>query len=111
MLSKNVNSVVAIASVLAASLYVSAVDAAEWGSIKGRILVDGTAPKPSPLAVTKDQFCIDKKPENDSIVVGKDNALVNGVVYLRVGIGAAKVAINPEYDAALKNSVTLDNKG
>jgi hypothetical protein len=84
--------------------------AAEWGSIKGRIVVDGTPAKPAPLVVTKDQFCIDKKPVNDALVLGKDNALVNAVVYLRVGTGAPKVAVSPEYDAAFKKPVALDNK-
>jgi plastocyanin len=84
--------------------------AAEWGSLKGRIVVDGTAPKPAPLVVTKDQYCIDKKPVNEAIVVGKDNALVNAVVYLRVATGQ-KVAVNPEYDAKAKMPVVLDNNG
>jgi len=92
-------------------LHVAALaQAAEWGSLKGRIVVDGTPAKPAPLAVTKDQYCIDKKPMNDSIVIGKDNALVNAVVYLRVATGQ-KVAVNPEYDAKAKEPVVLDNKG
>lgn len=84
--------------------------AAGWGSLKGRIVVDGTPPKPAPLVVTKDQFCIDKKPANESVVVGKDNALVNAVVYLRVATGK-KVEVNPSYEAKLKEAVTLDNSG
>jgi plastocyanin len=89
----------------------STTQAEEWGSIKGRILLDGTAPKLAPVAVTKDQFCMDKKPENDTIVVGKDNALVNAVVYLRVPAGSPKPAINPEYEAKLGEPVVLDNNG
>jgi hypothetical protein len=85
--------------------------AQEWGSIKGRIVVDGTPQKPAPIAVTKDQFCMDKKPESDSLVIGKNNALVNGVVFLRVGAGSPKVAINPEYEAKFKEPVELDNAG
>jgi hypothetical protein len=85
--------------------------AQEWGSIKGRIVVDGTAPKPAPIVVNKDQFCMNAKPESNSIVIGKDNTLVNAVVYLRVGAGAAKVTINPEYEAKFKEPVKLDNKG
>ena len=38
--------------------------AADWGGIKGRFVVAGTPPKPAPLVVTKDQFCIDKMPTN-----------------------------------------------
>ena len=52
-----------------------------------------------------------RSPTNDSLVIGKDNALVNAVVYLRVGAGGQKVEINPEYEAKLKEPVVLDNKG
>ena len=84
--------------------------AAEWGSIKGRIVVDGTPPKLAPLEITKDQFCIEKKPANDSVIVGKDNGLVNAVVYLRVPKVGPKVTIHPDYDAKLKEPVVLENK-
>ncbi len=85
-------------------------NAADWGSIKGRIVVDGTPAKPAPLVVTKDQFCIDKMPVNNSIVVGKDNALENVFVYLRVPAGQ-KIDINPEYASKEAEPVTLDNNG
>ncbi len=82
--------------------------AAEWGSLKGRFLIDGTAQKPADLPVNKDQFCIDKKPANESLVVGKDNSLVNAVVFLRAPLGK-KVDIHPDYDAKFKQPVVLDN--
>jgi plastocyanin len=99
-----------VVAVVVAIAMSAAARAEEWGSIKGRILVDGTPAKPAPLAVSKDQFCIDKKPENESIIIGKDNALVNAVVYVKVPTGQ-KVAVAPEYDAKLKEPVVLDNNG
>lgn len=88
-----------------------AAHAADWGSLKGRLIVDGAPAKPAPLAVdNKDQYCVDKKPINEVIVLGKDNALVNGVVYLRTAPGA-KVEIHPDYAAKLKEPVVLDNNG
>lgn len=87
-----------------------AAHAAEWGSLKGRVLLDGTPAKAAPLVVNKDQFCIDKKPTNESIVVGKDNALVNAFVYLRLSTGQ-KTEIHPDYEAKLKEPVVVDNKG
>jgi len=84
--------------------------AAEWGSLKGRFVVDGTPPKPAPLVVNKDQYCIDKKPANEAVVVGSNNALVNAVVYLRPALGK-KVDIHPDYEAQLKEPAVLDNKG
>lgn len=99
--------VAALATTLIGSI---SAQAAGWGSVKGRIIVDGTPAKPTPLVVSKDQYCIDKKPVNEAIVVGKDNALVNAVVYLRVATGQ-KVQVSPSYDAKAKEPVVLDNLG
>jgi hypothetical protein len=96
--------------VLAVFSVCSPAGAADWGSIKGRFVVDGTPTAPAPLVVNKDQFCIDHKPKNDAVVVGKDNALVNALIYLRPALGQ-KVAIHPDYEAKLKEPVELDNKG
>ena len=55
--------------------------AAEWGSLKGRFVVDGTPPELKPLVVdAKDPFSVEQKPHNESVVIGNDNALVNVVV-------------------------------
>jgi len=88
----------------------SIADAADWGSLKGRFVVDGKPADPPPLVVDKDPVCIEKKPTNNALVLGKDNALVNAVVYLRVP-RPGDIAIHPEYEADLKNPVVLDNKG
>jgi hypothetical protein len=86
-----------------------AASAAEWGSLKGRFVVDGTAPKPAAVAITKDQaYCGQHKLLSDTIVVGKDNSLANAVVFLRAGLGK-KVDIHPDYEAKLKEPVVLDN--
>jgi plastocyanin len=84
--------------------------AAEWGTLKGRFVVDGTPPKPQPLVVTKDQFCIDKKPVSDSVVVGPKGELANAVVCLRLERGA-KVEPHPDYAAQLSEPAVLDNNG
>jgi hypothetical protein len=83
--------------------------AAEWGSLKGRFVVDGMAPKPSPIAITKDpEYCGQHKLVSDTVVVGKNNSLVNVVVFLRAPLGK-KVDVHPEYEAKLKEPVVLDN--
>lgn len=102
-----VTSVVAVAWL---ATFVGSSNAADWGSLKGRIIVDGTPTKAAPLVVTKDQFCIDKMPTNESIIIGKDNALVNAVVYLRLSTGQ-KVDVNPEYAAKASDAIVLDNNG
>jgi hypothetical protein len=102
-------SLVVVAGAMAV-VYAAPAIGAEWGSLKGRILVDGTPPKPAPLDASKDPFCSEKKPVNQSLVVGKNNGLANAVVYLRVAPGK-KVEINPEYAAKLKEPAVLDNNG
>lgn len=92
------------------ALTASAASAADWGSLTGRFIVDG---KPAPLpemALGSDAFCIEAKPKNEALVIGDDNGLVNAVVYLRLP-RRGDVAIHPDYEATLKNTVVLDNKG
>jgi len=88
-----------------------AVSAAEWGSLKGRFVVDGTPATLPPLVVNKDeQYCGPKMPQNEAIVIGKGDTLVNAVVFLRAPLGQ-KVAIHPDYEAKLKQPAVLDNNG
>jgi len=82
--------------------------AADWGGLKGRLVVDGTPAKPTPLVVAKDQFCIDHKPSNEAIVIGEDHGIANTVVYLRLGLGQ-KVDVHPDYKASFETPVVLDN--
>jgi len=83
--------------------------AAEWGSLKGRFVVDGEAAKPTPIAITKDpEYCGQHKLVTESVVVGKDNALANAIVFLRAPLGK-KVDVHPDYEAKLKEPVVLDN--
>jgi hypothetical protein len=84
--------------------------AADWGSIKGRFVVDGKPPELKPLVVDKDQFCIDNPPENETVILGDDGALSNVAVYLRLG-RRDKIDVHPDYKAKLSEAAVLDNKG
>lgn len=97
-------------SVAIVLLAVPGAHAADWGSIKGRFIVEGAPPKPEPLVVTKDQFCIDKKPVNHSLVVSDKGELANAVVYLRVERGK-KVDVHPDFEKSLAEPAVLDNAG
>ena len=79
---------------------------------RSRAASSSTASRPRlpPLVVDKDQFCIDNKPTNDKVVIGKDNGLVNAVVYIFRRRGG-KMEIHPDYAEALKKPVVLDNNG
>jgi hypothetical protein len=109
MLKSTMKASVVVAFAWLALHVACAAQAAEWGSIKGRILIDGKPAALAPINAGTDPFCAMKKPVSETIVVGKDNALVNAVVYLRLATGK-KVEIHPEYDAAFKKAVDLDNK-
>jgi hypothetical protein len=101
--------VLSIFALMIGSLTSAAAPAAEWGTVKGRFVVAGQPPKPSPLVVSKDQFCIDNPPTNESVVVGDKGGLANVVVSIRLG-RRDKIEIHPDYLAKLDEPVALDNK-
>jgi hypothetical protein len=97
------------AALFAALVFIAVAPAADWGSLKGRFVVDGTAPTPAPVNITKDaEYCGQHKLVNESVLVGKNNSLVNAVVFLRAPLGK-KVDVHPDYEAKLKEPVVLDN--
>ncbi len=99
-----------VLGIIALLISASASAAAEWGSLKGRFVVDGKPTAPPPLSVTKDEYCIQLKPKNQMVVVGKDGGLANAVVYAFLG-RRGKIDVHPDYEALAKQPVELDNKG
>jgi hypothetical protein len=97
-------------SIAIVTLFAGSTVAAEWGAIKGRFVVEGTPPKPAPLVVTKDQFCVDKMPSNEAVVVGEEGALANVLVFVRVG-RREKIDVHPDYASLMSEPVVLDNQG
>jgi hypothetical protein len=108
-MNRTSNIVMATAAVIVLSLTTTA-SPAEWGAIKGRFVIDGPPPKLMPLVVAKDQFCIDKNPANESVLVGDDGSLANVVVYLRLG-RRDKIDVHPDFKTKLAEPVVLDNQG
>jgi hypothetical protein len=108
-LSKSSCLIVLVAVV--AAIASAAVHAAEWGSLKGRFVVDGSAPTPPPLpvAASNDAFCIALKPANKSILLGDGKGLANALVFLRPARNE-KVEVHSDYAAALEKPAVLDNK-
>lgn len=84
---------------------------AEWGSLKGRFVVDGKPAEPPPLVVdSKDPFCFQTKPKTEALVVGQNGGLANAIVYLRLP-RRGKVEIHPDYEARINEPAVLDNNG
>jgi len=61
----------------------STVEVAGYGTLKGRVVVDGSISTPGPITPSKDAVCIAKAPiPNDRIVTGAGGGLGNVFVYL-----------------------------
>ncbi len=89
-----------------------AISAAEWATLKGKFVYDGTPPEPKMLkcneVINKDQaVCCQIMHIDESLVVGKEGGISNIAVYVR---SKAK-NVNPEaLKAAKQQKVLLDNK-
>lgn len=82
--------------------------AQEWGSLKGRFVLQGTAPEPKPVEVRTDAVCIEAAPVDLTLAVGDGGGLANVVVMLRPGLGE-EVPVHPDYAAAKEAPVVIDN--
>ncbi|WP_442484829.1 hypothetical protein [Aeoliella sp. SH292] len=81
-----------------------------WGTLSGRVVLKGEAPKLAKLDTSKDQFCCTADPQNESLKLGKDQGIANVVVFLKPARGE-KVAVHPDYAKSLGEPVEFDNKG
>jgi hypothetical protein len=82
--------------------------AAEFGTIKGRFVYEGT-PKVAPIQPTKDtEHCGKQELVDETIVAGDKGGLQNVFVYLNPGRGK-KVEIHESYDPAAQEAKVLDN--
>ncbi len=79
--------------------------AAEWGTITGRIVYDGKVPDLKPLVVDKDQAVCGANKPDESLEVGPGGGLKNALVWVRTD----NIAVAPEYEATAKEPVVLDN--
>ncbi len=97
-----------LVGVAAAGLVFSSVSAraADWGSIKGRFVFDGTPTPPTPIKIDKDvEVCGKHNLMTQDLVVGPDGGVANVVVWVR-----SKVKVNPEYKKTADDKIVLDNK-
>jgi hypothetical protein len=89
-------------------------DAAGWGTLKGRFVFDGEAPKPVAIVVgggpAAAACCAGGCPENDALLVGPKGGLANVVIYVRTAKGK-KLAIHPDYEKLADEKAELDNIG
>lgn len=107
-MKKWLRSVVAMSAILGFAFPAAAAD---WGSLSGKFVYEGTAPKPKPLAITKDnQVCDQFKDEivEQQLLIGEENALTNVFVYLRVPAGKT-IAIHEDHKKAAEKPAVIEN--
>jgi plastocyanin len=72
------------------------VDAATAGSITGRVILDGAAPKNAPIKMDADPACTSAAPTpqtQETFMVGDGGALQNVFVYVKDGLGSRKFPV------------------
>ncbi|MDB4533445.1 hypothetical protein N9242_01135 [Vicingaceae bacterium] len=85
----------------------------EWGSFKGRIIVDGDVGDAKELTVDKDAaFCLrdGRKIYDRSLVVGEGGELKNAFVMIYLRSLEEPMKVHPSYKKAFEQPIVLDNK-
>jgi plastocyanin len=101
-------------ALLAVLALATSAQAAGWGTIKGKFVVDGKAPAPSKLKVDKDvAVCAPGgvAPLDESLVVSDKGEIANIIVGIYVKTGGKKPEIHDSYKAELEKPVEFDNMG
>lgn len=85
--------------------------AADWGTLKGRLVFEGDPVTPAAINVNKDvEFCSKHNLTDEAVVVGENDGLKNVFVYLYVKKGKS-VDIHPDMEKPSEELAILDNKG
>ena len=89
----------------------TAASAAEWGTLKGKFVLDGKSDAPAKLSIAKDKAtcCKDGCPTDDTLLVDPNGGIANIVIYLRTK-KSDKVAVHPDYEKDAKAKVEFDNQ-
>ncbi|MDX1964235.1 MAG: hypothetical protein SFX18_13865 [Pirellulales bacterium] len=81
--------------------------AQDWGTLKGKFVLDGEAPAPKELKCDKDPAtCCAQKLIDDTLVIGPNKEIANVFVYLR----SKPSKVHPDYDKLAATPLELDNK-
>ena len=84
----------------------------EWGTITGRIVVDGAVPEPKKLEATKDaDFCgAEEEMKSRQLIVAKDGGLKNAFLFLYLARRKPqKPDVHPSYEKSATDKHVIDN--
>jgi hypothetical protein len=92
-------------------LFATSAPAADWGTLTGRVVYDGTPPKAEEIPPTKDQeVCGKSKIYDEGLLIDKSGGVANAVIMLKTKLDPKK-EVNPDYEKTASDKVVLDNKG
>ena len=101
---------ISILAVLAMVAAATGASGADWGTLKGRLVVDGSVPEPAAVNVNKDtEFCGQHTLVDETVDIGENGGLTNALIYLYTARGKT-VPVHPDLESA-SDTVVLDNKG
>lgn len=92
----------------AALLLSAAAQAADWGTLKGRFVYDGTPPKPQAIDTGKEPACAKHKVVVEELVVNPEN---HGIANVVIFVSTKKVKEHPDYKKTANDTVAIDNNG
>ena len=106
--NRNLNPAISLFVCLFVFALASQAPAAEWASLKGRFVFDGTPPTPVGITADKDvEVCGKHKLVNEELVVSDDKGIANVVLFVR----SKGVTVHPDLeDGSKADPVVLDNK-
>ncbi len=106
--NRNLNPATSLFVCLFVFALASQAPAAEWASLKGRFVFDGTPPTPVEITADKDvEVCGKHKLVNEELVVSDDKGIANVVLFVR----SKGVTVHPDLkDGSKADPVVLDNK-
>jgi hypothetical protein len=98
-----------LSAAVAALLTSSRASAEDWGTLKGKFIIDGKAPAAAPIEVTKDpEYCGNKGLVSEELIVDeKSGAIANVMIWVR----KKDVPVHPDYEKTASDTVVLDNEG
>jgi plastocyanin len=110
MNTKHSHTLLATVASTVLAMVASATGAADWGTLQGRLVVEGSVPEPTVITPNKDvEYCGQHQIVDETLVPGENGGLPNAFVYLYTKRGQT-VAIHPDLESA-DETVVLDNKG
>ncbi len=100
-------SLVRISAILLVTGVTASARADDWGTLKGRFIMEGAPPAPENIEINKDiQYCgMPPAPSDERYVIGPKGEAKNVVIWVRT----KGVKVHPDYDKLKSEKAVIDN--